>query len=234
MAIQGTLREWVAKHRLHHKYSDDVGDPHSPREGFFWAHMGWLLFPYQYPKSEFDKIVGDIDKEKLVKTQGILFPVFALLGFVIPFLLFGWEGVLLSSVLRLMAVYHLTFSVNSLCHMPSGFFVKKTYGHFVSSKKSKMRLVYGFIYVLLSPLWIFLELVLLCGSQNKWFKDDSRNNWLMTLITLGDSMHNNHHYDPRYAYHGYKWYNIDPSKWLIWALRLFIWNIRAPRVINER
>jgi stearoyl-CoA desaturase (delta-9 desaturase) len=34
----------VATHRLHHQRSDQPGDPHSPREGAFWAHMGWILF----------------------------------------------------------------------------------------------------------------------------------------------------------------------------------------------
>src|SRR6185369_14177289 len=35
---------WVATHRCHHQTSDHDGDPHSPRDGGFWSHMGWILF----------------------------------------------------------------------------------------------------------------------------------------------------------------------------------------------
>ena len=35
---------WVATHRVHHQHSDQDGDPHTPRDGGFWAHIGWILF----------------------------------------------------------------------------------------------------------------------------------------------------------------------------------------------
>ena len=34
---------WAAHHRRHHRLSDRPGDVHSPREGFWWSHMGWML-----------------------------------------------------------------------------------------------------------------------------------------------------------------------------------------------
>jgi fatty-acid desaturase len=34
---------WVATHRIHHQFTDQEGDPHSPRDGKWWAHMGWIL-----------------------------------------------------------------------------------------------------------------------------------------------------------------------------------------------
>lgn len=43
LALEGGPIFWVATHRIHHQHSDDEGDPHSPREGSFWAHMGWIL-----------------------------------------------------------------------------------------------------------------------------------------------------------------------------------------------
>jgi len=43
MAIQGHPMEWVSAHRHHHKHCDDIADPHSPYDGFFWSHMGWLF-----------------------------------------------------------------------------------------------------------------------------------------------------------------------------------------------
>src|SRR3569623_1723202 len=43
-ALEGGPIFWVATHRVHHQLSDQPGDPHTPRDGKFWAHMGWILF----------------------------------------------------------------------------------------------------------------------------------------------------------------------------------------------
>jgi stearoyl-CoA desaturase (delta-9 desaturase) len=43
MALQGGPLYWVAVHRMHHQYTDKPGDPHSPRDGKWWSHMGWIL-----------------------------------------------------------------------------------------------------------------------------------------------------------------------------------------------
>lgn len=44
LALEGGPISWVATHRIHHQKSDQPGDPHSPREGKFWSHMGWIIF----------------------------------------------------------------------------------------------------------------------------------------------------------------------------------------------
>ena len=43
LTLEGGPIFWVATHRIHHKYSDHEGDPHSPLDGKWWAHMGWIL-----------------------------------------------------------------------------------------------------------------------------------------------------------------------------------------------
>ena len=43
LALEGGPIFWVATHRIHHQKSDREGDPHTPREGTFWAHMGWIM-----------------------------------------------------------------------------------------------------------------------------------------------------------------------------------------------
>ncbi len=43
LALEGGPIFWVATHRIHHKYSDHEGDPHSPIDGKWWSHMGWIL-----------------------------------------------------------------------------------------------------------------------------------------------------------------------------------------------
>ncbi len=43
LALEGGPIFWVGVHRLHHQITDKPGDPHSPRDGGFWAHMGWIM-----------------------------------------------------------------------------------------------------------------------------------------------------------------------------------------------
>jgi len=43
LALEGGPLLWVATHRLHHQNTGKEGDPHSPHDGGFWAHMGWIL-----------------------------------------------------------------------------------------------------------------------------------------------------------------------------------------------
>ena len=43
LALEGGPFFWVATHRVHHQNTDREGDPHSPRDGGFWAHMGWIM-----------------------------------------------------------------------------------------------------------------------------------------------------------------------------------------------
>jgi fatty-acid desaturase len=43
LTLEGGPIFWVATHRIHHQKSDKDGDPHTPREGGWWAHMGWIL-----------------------------------------------------------------------------------------------------------------------------------------------------------------------------------------------
>jgi hypothetical protein len=43
LAVEGDPIEWVSAHRYHHLHCDTPLDPHSPYEGFWWSHMGWLL-----------------------------------------------------------------------------------------------------------------------------------------------------------------------------------------------
>src|SRR3984957_3851086 len=44
LTLEGGPIFWVATHRIHHQKSDQPGDPHSPRDGGFWSHVGWILY----------------------------------------------------------------------------------------------------------------------------------------------------------------------------------------------
>lgn len=67
------------------------------------------------------------------------------------------------------------------------------------------------------------------GRQRYETEDDSRNNWLLALITLGEGWHNNHHYAPCSASQGHKWWEIDITYYVLKILESFgiIWNLRT-------
>src|SRR5262245_7880079 len=51
LTLEGGPLFWVATHRVHHQNSDQEGDPHTPHDGGFWAHMGWILFGDTHPNN---------------------------------------------------------------------------------------------------------------------------------------------------------------------------------------
>jgi stearoyl-CoA desaturase (Delta-9 desaturase) len=54
MAFQGSIKWWVLRHRLHHRYTDDlIHDPYSAKRGFWFSHMGWIFAKKSYPRMKF-------------------------------------------------------------------------------------------------------------------------------------------------------------------------------------
>jgi stearoyl-CoA desaturase (delta-9 desaturase) len=113
MALQGSAIDWVANHRKHHALSDRSGDPHSPVEGFFHAHIGWLWNNEQAPA---DVYARDLVSDPLVVFISKLFPLWLLLGLAVPFLLGGWQGLLWGGLVRIFLTHHITWSINSVGH----------------------------------------------------------------------------------------------------------------------
>lgn len=133
MAVQGPLLKWVALHRRHHQHSDQEGDPHSPHthehgvlgvfRGLWHAHLGWLFRPDPQGLMQY---VGDLERSKLIRVVSALFPLWLAAGLLLPAVLGGlmtwsWSGVLLGflwgGLVRVFAVHHVTWSVNSVCHL---------------------------------------------------------------------------------------------------------------------
>jgi stearoyl-CoA desaturase (delta-9 desaturase) len=120
-AFQNSALTWVADHRRHHAYTDSDLDPYNARRGFWYSHIGWVL---RNPEPTLKPIpVPDLDRGRLVVWQhrhyaligiltGVVFPV--LLGFA-----FGdpWGGFIFGGAVRLLFVYHATFSINSFAHL---------------------------------------------------------------------------------------------------------------------
>ena len=171
MTLEGGPIFWVAVHRVHHQHSDKPGDPHSPRDGSWWAHLLWMILgePWHNKAEIPHKYAPDMARDKyyiwLSKYHWLPLTVFGLLVWAFA----GYEIMLWTVFLRVTLGLHATWLVNSASH-----------------------------------IW---------GTQRFATRDDSRNNWFVAIITMGEGWHNHHHAHPTSARHGLDWYEWDPT-WL--------------------
>jgi len=154
MAVEGPLFKWVAMHRLHHQHSDVHGDPHSPHlhgpgvlasiRGFWHAHVGWM---FGIDPPGLVRYVGDLIQDRLLRVVSKLFILWAILGLAIPAALGGlltgtWFGVLTGFIwgglARVFFVHHMTFCINSVCHVWGG-------RPFRTSDQSRNNVVFGLV-----------------------------------------------------------------------------------------
>jgi len=132
LSVQGPLIYWVAVHRRHHQHSDEPGDPHSPFlqgwpaaawRGFWHSHIGWML---RHEPESWLTYAPDLLKSRLAfwitrwygvwVVSGLLFP--ALLGGLLDGSLGGAaSGFLWGGLVRIFVVHHITWSINSVCHL---------------------------------------------------------------------------------------------------------------------
>jgi stearoyl-CoA desaturase (delta-9 desaturase) len=139
-AWENSVLDWVSDHRRHHKHVDHDDDPYNINNGFFFAHVGWLLFKLS-PEPPMDN-VNDLRKDKWVLWQHRNVHWIALVvGFIVPAVLCGlvygsWMaalgGFLIVGVLRTVIVQHATFCINSACH----YFGKQPYSSKHSARDS--------------------------------------------------------------------------------------------------
>jgi stearoyl-CoA desaturase (delta-9 desaturase) len=134
LGLQGSVISWVASHRKHHAHADVEGDPHSPHlngsgflaglMGFWHAHMGWLLTRgHQADPGHYAK---ELVEDRGMRIISRAFPLIAIGGLALPFgigylhggtLKAGLACLVCGGLARVFLWHHVTFSVNSLCHM---------------------------------------------------------------------------------------------------------------------
>jgi stearoyl-CoA desaturase (delta-9 desaturase) len=133
MAVQGPILHWVADHRRHHAFADKEGDPHSPWlfgtspaalvRGFWHAHLGWVLDRDLTNQQRFiPDLLADPDMRRMHRLFGPLTLVTLLAPAVIGGLAtWSWWGAVTAffwaGLVRVTALHHVTWSVNSVCHM---------------------------------------------------------------------------------------------------------------------
>ena len=135
MAVEGDVLTWVADHRKHHRFSDREGDPHSPHaefgdgpieslRGLWHAHTGWLFS--QVGRADRETYAKDLLNDSGLRVIANLFLPLVLASLLLPaaagwLLLGGWYGFVAGLVwgggVRIFLLHHVTFSINSICHM---------------------------------------------------------------------------------------------------------------------
>ena len=121
--FENCVLAWTSDHRRHHKHVDHDDDPYDISQGFWYAHIGWILFKTS-PEPPWDNVM-DLKKDKLVMFQSKYYLLIALVvSFGLPTAI-GWlwagssgalTAFLVAGVLRIFAVQQMTFFINSLCH----------------------------------------------------------------------------------------------------------------------
>ena len=176
-AFEQSALMWASQHRDHHRYVDTPLDPYSIKQGFWHAHIGWLLFWHQ--ETDYGN-VKDLVADPLIMHQHRYYLGWAVAaGVLLPLAIGAATGHLLGACLlgvvgRLVFVHHSTFCINSVCHT----FGRATYDIDASA----------------------------------------RDHWLVALLTFGEGYHNFHHRFASDYRNGVRWYQWDPSKWVILAL----------------
>ena len=119
LSLEGGPIFWVAIHRKHHQNTDKEGDPHSPADGGFWAHMGWLITgqTMHNDSAQLLPFVPDLRKDKFHMwiSHWHWVPI-TVLGAIL-FVAGGWPFLLWGIFFRTVVGLHSTWVVNSATHM---------------------------------------------------------------------------------------------------------------------
>lgn len=182
LAYVGPIIWWVAIHRLHHKYADHDGDPHSPwtaaepsARRLFHGHVGWLFDARCTRPRHWGRYASDLYEDPVLFRIHMMYDVWLLLGLALPALagaiihgsLHGaLLGLLWGGTVRIFLATNAIWAVNSAGHAIGG---RRPYAT----------------------------------------RDNSRNSAWQAITSLGAGWHNNHHAFPSYAVTQLRWWQID-------------------------
>jgi len=119
MTLEGGPIFWVGTHRIHHQLSDREGDPHSPNDGAFWSHMGWLLYgPSLHNNTQLmSKYAPDMAREPFYRLLNKWHWVPLTLSGIVLLAAGGWSYLLWAGCVRVVIGLHSTWLVNSATHI---------------------------------------------------------------------------------------------------------------------
>jgi fatty-acid desaturase len=199
--MQGSSIHWVAAHRAHHQHSDHRPDPHSPLVSFFWSHIGWLC----------------VWNKKSDSLEGLS----------------AYAGDLCRDPFHFKLEKHSNWIWIWLTHAVLFFIGGFVFGSIFNDglRMGLSWLVWGVLVRMVAVwhiTWAINSVTHVWGYRTHNTPDNSKNNWLMGLVGMGEGWHNNHHANQRMAAHGQRWWEIDVTYWSIWVLKKLglAWDLR--------
>jgi stearoyl-CoA desaturase (Delta-9 desaturase) len=193
MAAQGPLAHWVADHRKHHAHTDEEGDPHSPHvhdhgSGAKGVILGLVHAHFGWLMTDWGQADHGRYARDIIEDRGLK---------------------------RIHNLFVPIFLMGLLIPAAAGFAVKGTLGGAATAL-----LWGGFVRVFLVHhiTWSINSICHFFGTRRFATEDYSTNVFWLALPSFGEAWHHNHHAFPRSAEHGLRWYELDPSAWLIRGL----------------
>lgn len=200
-AVEGPLIEWVSNHRKHHQFSDQPGDPHSPHVEHGHGWHGALAGLYH---AHVGWILGDgeMADEQHYGKDLLADPVASFVDRM--FLLWVALGLAFPFALGYLLTGTLDGALTGLL-----------WGGAVR------------LFLLHHATFSINSLCHFFGRRTFPTQDQSRNVLWLALPTLGEAWHNNHHAFPTSARHGLRWWQLDPSAWVIASLQRLglVWDV---------
>ncbi|HEY8203691.1 MAG TPA: fatty acid desaturase [Pyrinomonadaceae bacterium] len=119
LALEGGPIQWVTTHRIHHAHTDQQGDPHTPRDGGWWAHIGWILrgTAQDHNQETLERYAPDVLKDPFYRWLAKFYWLPTLVLGLALFAFGGWGVMLWGIFLRLTLGLHSTWLVNSATHL---------------------------------------------------------------------------------------------------------------------
>ncbi|RWR77401.1 palmitoyl-monogalactosyldiacylglycerol delta-7 desaturase, chloroplastic [Cinnamomum micranthum f. kanehirae] len=117
-ALQGSPLDWVSTHRYHHQYCDSDRDPHSPIEGFWYSHMSWIFDTNSViQRCGEPSNVSDLEKQSFYRFMRSTYMAHPVALAMLMYAVGGFPFVVWGMGVRIVWVYHITWLVNSACHV---------------------------------------------------------------------------------------------------------------------
>ena len=190
MAVEGPVIDWVADHRKHHTFTDEDGDPHSPHAGHGKGVRGALAGLWHAHTGWLFSTHGQASSKRFA-----------------PDLLEDPVMRRINKAFPLIALYTLLIPFVAGLALSGG-----------SLTAGLSALLWGGlvrIFLVHHVTWSINSICHFFGTRRFATEDKSTNVFWLALPSLGEAWHHNHHAFPRSAFHGLRWWELDPSGWLI-------------------
>jgi stearoyl-CoA desaturase (delta-9 desaturase) len=194
LSLQGAVIDWVADHRKHHTFTDEDGDPHSPHTGAGAGLRGMLAGLWHAHVGWLLETHGQASSKRFAPDL-VGDPVMRRINRSFP----------LIALVSLVLPFLLGLAISGGSVVDGGLSAL-LWGGLVR------------IFLVHHVTWSINSICHFFGRRRFATDDESTNVFWLALPSLGEAWHHNHHAFPRSAFHGLRWYELDPSGWVILGL----------------